>query len=197
VDNGYDCVQDIVAGMNQGVDVHVAGTDFDICVPADETEAQEITSQNDGRCVYFAERNITICPMGKVLYPGFYKKAKGHGVFYNYKACKHCHCKCTKEVRGRRYQIPMAESDFSKFYDDKNLFVRQIRIAPNKEIIRQRKSIVEHPFGTVKRNMDAGYCLTKGFQKVSGEFSLAFLAYNLKRAINILGGKKLIECLLA
>jgi len=195
VDAGYDSVQDIVAGTSQGVAIHVAGTDFDICVPADERENTEITSHKDGRCVYFADRNIALCPMGQVLHPGFYKKEKRHGVFYNYKVCKQCVCKCSKESRGRRYEVPMAESDFSKLYDDKNLFVRQIRISPDKELIKQRKSIVEHPFGTVKRNMDAGYCLTKGLRNVSGEFSLAFLAYNLKRAINILGINKLIECM--
>jgi hypothetical protein len=70
--------------------------------------------------------------------------------------------------------------------------VKQIRIKPDKEILKQRKSIVEHPFGTVKRAMDAGYCLTKGLKNVSGEFALTFLAYNLKRAINILGCKQLI-----
>lgn len=181
--------------MGQFIDVHVAGTDFDVCVPADEQSGSEILSHKDGRPVYFASRNIALFPMGKILYPGFYKKTKGHGVFYNYKACKQCTCKCSKEARGRRYQVPMAESDFSKIYDDNNLFVKQIRIAPDKEIIRQRKSIVEHLFGTVKRSMDAGYCLTKGIRNVSGEFSLAFLAYNLKRAINILSVKKLIDCM--
>jgi len=50
---------------------------------------------------------------------------------------------------------------------------------------------VEHPFGTVKRAMDAGYCLTKGLRNVTGEFSLSFLAYNIKRAVNILGGARL------
>lgn len=195
VDNGYDSVQDIVTGMNQGVDIHVAGTDFDICVPTDEQSGTEILSHKDGRSVYFAERNIALCPMGQILYPGFYKKSKGHGVFYNYGACKQCVCKCTKETKGRRYQVPMAESDFSKTYDDSNLFFKQIRISPDKDTIRQRKSIVEHPFGTIKRNMDAGYCLTKGLRNVSGEFSLAFLAYNLKRAINILGAENLVECM--
>lgn len=87
----------------------------------------------------------------------------------------------------------MKESDFSKIYDDKNLFIRQIRIAPDKSIVKQRKCIVEHPFGTIKRSMDSGYCLTKGKASVTGEFSLAFLAYNLKRAINILGTVKMIE----
>ena len=194
VDTGYDSVQDIVSAHQQGFDVHVAGTDFDICVATDKTEEREIVSHKNGRCVYYADRNIVLCPMGKILYPRFYKKQKGQGVFHNNKVCKQCANKCTKEARGRRYEVPMAESDFTKHYDDKGLFVKQIRITPDKELIKQRKSICEHPFGTIKRNMDAGYCLTKGLRNVSGEFSLTFLAYNLKRVINILGVKRLIEC---
>ena len=122
-------------------------------------------------------------------------KQKGpRGVFYNYEACRQCTCTCTTDARGRfQYKIPMAKEDFSKKYNDQGLFVKQVRIKPDKEIIKQRKSIVEHPFGTIKRNMDSGYCLTKGFRNVLGEFSLTFLAYNLKRAINILGCGKLIE----
>jgi len=46
---------------------------------------------------------------------------------------------------------------------------------------------VEHPFGTIKWTMDSGYCLTKGLANVAGEFSLTFLVYNIKRAINIPG----------
>ena len=87
----------------------------------------------------------------------------------------------------------MKESDFTKEYNDKDLKVKQIHIEPDKEIYKQRKSLAEHPFGTIKRSMDGGYCLTKGKQKVSSEFSLIFLAYNLKRVINILGSKILIE----
>jgi transposase len=68
-----------------------------------------------------------------------------------------------------------------------------VHIKAEKEIVAQRKSIVEHPFGTIKRNMDAGYCLLKGKAKVTAEFSLICLAYNLKRVINILGSKKLID----
>jgi transposase len=77
--------------------------------------------------------------------------------------------------------------------NDAGLSVKQIRIKADQGIIRQRKSIAEHPFGTIKQNMDAGYCLTRGLQNVAGEFSLPFLAYNLKRVINILGGKMLVE----
>ncbi|MEA4849424.1 MAG: IS1182 family transposase [Clostridiaceae bacterium] len=192
-DVGYDSAQDIVKCMEQGITPHIAGTDFDICLPTDIERESVIEAHKNGRCIYDAERNIVLCPMGKVLYPGFYKKANGVGVFYNYKACKECSCKCTSEKRGRRHEVSMKESDFSKSYNDKKLFARQIRIAPDRWVVKQRKSIVEHPFGTIKRSMDSGYCLTKGLGNVTGEFSLAFLAYNLKRAINILGCGKLIE----
>ena len=85
----------------------------------------------------------------------------------------------------------MAEADFTKECDDGNLAVRQVRMKADKVKTGQRKSIVEHPFGTVKRAMDAGYCLTKVLRNVTGEFSLSFLAYNIKRAVNILGGARL------
>jgi transposase len=191
-DTGYDSVQDIVKCVEQGIAPHVAGTDFDICLPSEITP-EEIVAHTNGRCVYNSERNVVLCPMGKVLYPGFFKKTKGMGVFYNFKERGKCTCKRTTEKRGRRHQVPMKESDFSKEYNDENLKVKQLRIAPDKKTVKEQKSIVEHPFGILKRNMDSGYCLTKGLGNVCGEFSLAFLAFNLKRVINILGTSKLIE----
>jgi hypothetical protein len=90
----------------------------------------------------------------------------------------------------------MAEEDFSKSYNEAGLSVKQIRIKGDGGKIKQlRKSIVEHPFGTIKRGMDAGYCLTKGLRNVAWKFSLTFLAYTIKWVINILGYKRLIECL--
>jgi len=196
-DAGYDIAQDIVAGILQGIDVHVAGAEFDVCIPAQELPDAEIHAHKNGRCLYIADRNIALCPMGRVLYPGYYKKTKGLGMFYNAPACSNCTCRCTKGVRYRRHEVAMPESAFTKTYNDENLRIKQIHIAPDPKRVRQRKCIVEHPFGTVKRSMDAGYCLTKGLQSVSGEFSLAFLAYNFKRAVNILGTKKLVEYMAA
>ena len=193
-DKGYNSASDIAAATLAGVDAHVAGSDVQICVPAQEGEpAAEITSHENGRCVYLKDRNIAVCPMGKTLYPQFYKKSKGEAVFCNPAACKQCACRCTKEERAFRYQFVMKESDFSTEYRDDGLAVKQVRVKPQREIIAQRKCIVEHPFGTIKRNMDAGYCLLKGKVKVTAEFSLIFLAYNLKRVINILGSKKLTD----
>ena len=192
-DMGYSSASDIAEATLKGVDVHVAGSDIQICVPVAEGEQAEITSHNGGRCVYLKDRNIALCPMGKALYPQYYKESKGEAVFSNSEACSQCTCRCTKEERAFRYQFVMKESDFSTEYRDEGLAVKQVHIKAQKEIVAQRKCIVEHPFGTIKRNMDAGYCLLKGKAKVTAEFSLICLAYNLKRVINILEGKKLIE----
>ncbi|SNT28145.1 Transposase DDE domain-containing protein, partial [Anaerovirgula multivorans] len=57
----------------------------------------------------------------------------------------------------------------------------------------QRQMIVEHPFGTIKRGLGMTYFLTKGMQSVKSEISFAFLAYNMKRALNILGIKEIMR----
>ena len=61
------------------------------------------------------------------------------------------------------------------------------------DMMKQRQRIVEHPFGTIKRAMNQGYFLTRGLKKVGAEMSLTVLSYNIKRAINIIGVKKMIE----
>ena len=53
--------------------------------------------------------------------------------------------------------------------------------------------IVEHPFGTIKRGWGMSYFLTRGMESVKTEASLAFLAYNMKRVINILGIKEILK----
>ena len=53
--------------------------------------------------------------------------------------------------------------------------------------------IVEHPFGTIKRSWRAYYFLTKGKLSVTAEVVLTFLAYNMKRVINILGNAEKIK----
>jgi hypothetical protein len=55
--------------------------------------------------------------------------------------------------------------------------------------------IVEHTFGTIKRSWNAYYFLTRGKVSVTAEIALSYLAYNLKRAINIIGVKQLVTML--
>ena len=69
----------------------------------------------------------------------------------------------------------------------------QQSVTTHPEKIKARKSLVEHPFGTMKRGMDQGYFLPRGLVKVRGETSLTILAYNLKRVMNIMGIEALID----
>jgi hypothetical protein len=195
-DNGYDSASDVAACILNGMRPHITGADYDICLPVMERDeaAEEITGHLDGRSVYLPEHNIAICPMGNTLYPSGYKKSHSAALFRNGRACSACRCKCTVE-RYKSFEIRMPKSEFRKTYDDTNLYVRQLHVCPDKGITRQRKSIVEHPFGTMKRTMDAGYFLTRRIANVTGELSLTFLAYNLKRVINILGTQKLITAI--
>ena len=55
-----------------------------------------------------------------------------------------------------------------------------------------RREIVEHPFGTMKRAFNQGYLLLKGLRKVKGEVGFTMLAYNMRRAFNILGVGRLM-----
>ena len=68
----------------------------------------------------------------------------------------------------------------------------EARLAARPELLDQRREIVEHPFGTIKHWMDQGTFLMRGLENVRAEFSLTALAYNLRRAINILGVNTLI-----
>jgi hypothetical protein len=61
--------------------------------------------------------------------------------------------------------------------------------------MKLRKQLVEHPFGTIKRAWNQGYFLTKGLESVNAEMSLTVLAYNIKRAIQILGVPRMMEAL--
>lgn len=49
--------------------------------------------------------------------------------------------------------------------------------------IRERKTVVEHPFGTIKMLMGKFNLLLKGEAKVQTEFDYYTAAYNLKRLI--------------
>lgn len=61
------------------------------------------------------------------------------------------------------------------------------------EKLTKRKEIAEHLFGTMKRAFNQGYLLLKGLRKVNGEVGFTMLAYNMRRAINILGARRLIS----
>ena len=69
------------------------------------------------------------------------------------------------------------------------------RVRRRPEVMKQRKPLVEHPFGTMKRWWDAGYFLMRGLEKVRTEFSLTVLAYNLRRVLTLVEMPRLMAAL--
>jgi len=69
------------------------------------------------------------------------------------------------------------------------------RVQAEPEKVKLRKTFVEHPYGTLKHHWNQGSFLMKGLPNVGAEMSLTVMAYNLKRAINILGVPRLVEAL--
>ena len=63
----------------------------------------------------------------------------------------------------------------------------------NPDAMRQRKQLVEHPFGTIKHWMGSTHFLMKRLPNVQAEMSLHVLAYNMRRAINVLGVAKIMK----
>ena len=62
-------------------------------------------------------------------------------------------------------------------------------------MMRTRASMVEHPFGTLKRWCGWVHFLVRGKEKVSGEMNLLMLCYNLKRVLSIFGIDRFREIL--
>ena len=134
--------------------------------------------------------------MGEILYPATYRTAKHSAKFNNFRKCRLCKHRCTTAI-AKQFEVWMLPSEFSKEYNIENLHVKQVRIKPNKELLKRRKCLSEHPFGTVKRAIHADYLLTKGLTLTDGEFALAFLIFNMKRALSVLGIKKLTKAIRA
>jgi hypothetical protein len=68
------------------------------------------------------------------------------------------------------------------------------RVAAHPEVVAERKTIVEHVFGTM-RNWGHDSFLMKGLEKVRAEFSLSSLVYNLRRVLNLVEMTKLLSAL--
>jgi len=180
-DKGYYKAEDLKKCVDNGITPYVAKQTY-----SNGTHDKDFYPD---KFKYDRERNIYICPAGKELYYRRDRKSKGKVVgsdYNNYEACKNCEYKerCTKSKTGRSI-VQHVDQDFLDTID--------IQTEESNEKYRIRQEIVEHPFGTVKRGWGAYYFLTKRKVSVTAEMALTFLAYNFKRAMNILGVKEMLR----
>ena len=129
----------------------------------------------------FQWSHLYICPANQELRRIKSRKEDVKQVKYrNNDACQKCEFKirCTTAKSGRT----LSRSEDQDFLDTVDA-----RTKENMAKYIRKQMIVEHPFGTIKRTMNASYYLCRGKEAVSTETALILLAYNLKRVINILG----------
>ncbi len=154
---------------------------------------EENKNGKSDRCFILSEdEQSVICPEGNVLAKCAQLKNKPTIRFTSRSACNKCINKCTTS---KFKQVDLKDGQKVSYLKGPNIVVKvvKIRIKPNKEKLKQRKCVVEHPFGTVKRWCDSSYLLMKTKTKATGDLALSFLAYNMKRAIKEVGVRKLIE----
>ncbi len=138
---------------------------------------------------YFPEGDYYICPQNKHLTTnGKWHKAPAY-YFKRYatKACKLCSVKdqCSKATYGKGIQ----RSEYHEYIEH-----NKERVGLNKPLYKRRQAIVEHPYGTIKRQWGFSYIMTKrSSQRASADVGFMMTAYNLRRIINILGTKRFRE----
>lgn len=169
------------AGYSSGMVAAACEADgITACVPTNRS----IHSQGDGTMfgrsafVYQPEADTYMCPAGHVLAR---KQAKRHDhlIVYAARDCAGCSLKSRCTTAERRF--------VSRHLHEDALERMNARFQADPTLVRRRRCASEHPFGTIKRMTAGGRFLTRGLKKVGGEAALSVLAYNLIRAINLIG----------
>ena len=138
------------------------------------------------RFQYDAARDVYVCPAGKELTHRFATYELGRELrYYRASGCKTCALKsrCTRNKANRT--ITREENEHLM-----EAMAARMKAQPHK--FKLRKTLAEHPFGTIKRWFGYTHFLLKGLAKVRCEWSLTTLAYNLKRVLNLVSFAKLM-----
>jgi len=181
-DPGYYKGEEIVDCYDAGITALVPKTN------TSGSKAKGRYSKEDFR--YDAEANEYICPAGERLSYRYDSVEEGKTLWvYWTTRCSDCPLKadCTtgKERRIKRWE------------KEHILEAADALLKKNPDAMRQRKRLVEHPYGTIKHWMGSTHFLMKRLPNVQAEMSLHVLAYNLRRAINILGTERILKQLQA
>lgn len=181
-DKGYHTGSEFKVAADLGIKVLVA-------VPTVAANAPN-TDYNVVHFKYNREADFYICPQGKHLVTtGTWHQARTYKFKrYTTKACLVCPVKdqCSKAKYGKGIQ----RSEFQQYINNNKEHIDQ-----NKNYYRRRQAIVEHPYGTIKRQWGFSYILTKKFiKRAEADVGFIFIAYNLRRIINLVGINALQSC---
>ena len=160
-------------------------------VPNAKTSQNRFKGQFDRSDFHYVDEDDEYeCPAGERLIYRFSRVEAGKELRrYWSSACPTCPLKvrCTSGTYRR----------VSRWVNEAVLERVQARLDQRPDVMQRRRATVEHPFGTIKAWMGSTHFLMKRLKHVNTEMSLHVLAYNMKRAINVLGTRQLIAAIQA
>ena len=177
-DKGYHTGSEIKKSLDLGVEIMVA-------IPAPGAVAPD-ENYNFTHFKYDETNDTYTCPQQQVLTSNgsWYQKNKQRYFYlskhYKTHACIDCKARalCTKNQKGRVIE----RSEYAPYLE-----INKCNIEANPETYKKRQSIVEHPYGTIKRQWGFYYIMTKrGLKRASADVGFMFVAYNLRRLMNII-----------
>jgi transposase len=139
---------------------------------------------------YDAAHETYRCPAGCDLSLGYRADDRGkpRAYYYNITACAGC------AQRAACTSAPYRK--ISRLENEAVVERQAARVAAHPQIVAERKTIVEHVFGTLRLTGHDTF-LCRGLEMVRAEFSLSALSYNFRRALNVLGTGILLAALTA
>jgi len=177
-DKGFHTGCEIKAAVTAGIDIMVA-------IPGVSSFAPD-HAYNMDQFTYNEHNDTYYCPQGEILTTNgneYQKNTRTNSYavkHYKTTACQQCPVRklCTKSLRGRLIE----RSQFTPYIEQ-----NKQNIERRPELYKQRQSIVEHPYGTIKRQWGFNYIITKkGMKRASADVGFMFIAYNLRRLMNII-----------
>src|SRR5450759_131774 len=189
-DKGYHTGSELKTAQDLGIETIVA-------IPGLPSTSQAPNQDyNFEHFKYDQKTDTYTCPQGDVLRTNgtWYKERSRRDnliVFKQYKtrSCKTCpeHSQCTRSKDGR----VLSRTTFAEYYEKNRKTYHE-----KEHLYKRRQAIVEHPYGTIKRQWGFNYILTKkGIKRASADVGFMFIAYNLRRIGNILTSNRLREYL--
>jgi len=136
---------------------------------------------------YNHEDDCYICPNNQILANSGAKYQRHNRLLDVYRLssviCKSCPLKSSCLSDKTKYK-QMYRWECEHIIDD---YTTKMNTKEAKDIVKKRGSIVEHPFGTIKRTLGWDHFLVRSKEKVLGENALIMFTYNFRRLLNLIG----------
>jgi hypothetical protein len=136
---------------------------------------------------YDAAADVYRCPADAELRPMHGQKRQASGKMAIRYASRRSVCR-TCPLRARCLAGTRARREIERWTDEEVIERHRARMRlAGEDMMRRRKALAEHPFGTLKCRAGYRHFLVRGFDKVRGEWSLMALCYNFSRVLRIIG----------